>query len=89
MISNEDKNTILRIANNYKISRLLLFGSSISHDNEGNDIDLAVDGIDPAEFFNFYSDLIFQVSKPIDLVDLSAKSRFNKMIASEGLPIYG
>ena len=89
MISNEDKNIIVRLADKYNITRVILFGSSALPEIDGHDIDLAVEGIDPAEFFNFYSDLIFKVSKPVDLVDLTGKSRFNDMIASEGLLLYG
>jgi uncharacterized protein len=89
MISQKDRIAIIRISKKYKMSRLLLFGSSASPDKEGNDIDLAVEGIAPADFFIFYGDLLFNVSKPVDLIDLSSKSRFNKMIAVEGIPING
>lgn len=89
MLTYEDKMAILRVSKKYKMSRLLLFGSSASSEREGNDIDLAVEGIAPAEFFLFYSDLLFNVSKPVDLVDLSEDSRFNRMIAAEGVPISG
>ncbi len=89
MISQEDRNAIIRISKNYKMSRLLLFGSSASPDREGHDIDLAVEGIAPSDFFNFYGDLLFHVSKPVDLIDLSGESRFHKMIEAEGIPIYG
>ena len=89
MISQDDRNAIIRISKNYKMSRLLLFGSSASSDRESHDIDLAVEGIAPADFFKYYGDLLFHVSKPVDLIDLSVDSRFNRMIASEGIPIYG
>ena len=89
MLSSDDKSAILRVSKRYKMSRLLLFGSSASPVKEGNDIDLAVEGIAPADFFLFYSDLIFNVSKPVDLIDLSGDSRFNRMIAAEGIPING
>lgn len=89
MLSEEDKIAIIRISGKYKMARLLLFGSSASPDREGNDIDLAVEGMSPGDFFDFYSDLLFSVSKPVDLVDLSCDTRFNRMVASEGIPIYG
>lgn len=89
MISSADKESIISLAKKYKVSRVLLFGSSASVDKEGNDIDLAVDGILPSDFFAFYSDLIFKLTKPVDLIDLSEKSLFHRMVAAEGVPIYG
>ncbi|MGB7569931.1 MAG: nucleotidyltransferase domain-containing protein [Chitinivibrionales bacterium] len=89
MISKADKESIISLAKKYKVSRVLLFGSSASVDKEGNDIDLAVDGIMPSDFFAFYSDLMFKLTKPVDLIDLSETSRFHRMVAAEGVPIYG
>jgi predicted nucleotidyltransferase len=89
MISLADKESIISIAKKYRVSRVLLFGSSASVDKEGNDIDLAVDGIRPSDFFAFYSDLMFRLTKPVDLIDLSEKSRFHRMVAAEGVSIYG
>jgi predicted nucleotidyltransferase len=89
MLSKADKESIISIAKKYKVSRVLLFGSNASVDKEGNDIDLAVEGIVPSDFFAFYSDLIFGLTKPVDLIDLSGTSRFHKMVAAEGILIYG
>ena len=89
MISERDRQSIISIAEKYRVSRILLFGSNACETREGNDIDLAVDGIRPAEFFAFYSDLMFNLSKPVDVIDLSEDSRFHRMVASEGIPIYG
>jgi predicted nucleotidyltransferase len=89
MISKADTESIISLAKKYNVSRVLLFGSSVSADKEGNDIDLAVEGILPSNFFAFYSDLIFKLTKPVDLIDLSDTSRFHKMISAEGIPIYG
>lgn len=55
---------------------------------EGRDIDLAVEGLAPEEFFRFYGDLLFSLSKPVDLVDLSQDSKFTRLIRREGLPLY-
>ena len=87
ILSKADKESIISIAKKYKVSRVLLFGSSASVDKEGND--LAVDGIVPSDFFAFYSDLIFGLTKPVDLIDLSGTSRFHRMVAAEGISIYG
>jgi predicted nucleotidyltransferase len=89
MISNIDKDSIITIARKYKVSRVLLFGSSASSDKEGNDIDLAVDGISSLNFFSFYRDLIFKLTKPVDVIVLSDSTKFHRMIEAEGIPIYG
>jgi predicted nucleotidyltransferase len=89
MLAEKDRQSIVSIAHKYKVSRVLLFGSSLSDKRDPEDIDLAVEGIPPSDFFSFYSDLIFSLSKPVDLVDLSDASRFHRMVASEGVPVYG
>ena len=89
MISNEDKYRLLEIAKKYNISKIYLFGSNIDDNREPNDIDLAVDGIEDSLFFKFYGELIFSLSKPVDLIDLKKKSLLNEMIKSEGVLLYG
>ena len=89
MISNEDKIKLSEIAKRYNITKLYLFGSNIHSTYEANDIDLAVEGIADKVFFKFYSELIFSLSKPVDLIDLKKKSLLNDMVKSEGLLIYG
>ena len=88
MISNKDKNSIEKIAKKYNVSKLYLFGSSLDSDNEARDIDLAVEGIENNLFFKFYSELIFNLSKPVDIIDLSKKSAFCNLVRSEGILIY-
>ncbi|GAG78954.1 unnamed protein product, partial [marine sediment metagenome] len=53
------------------------------------DIDLAVKGIMPKLFFKFYGELMRNLSKPVDLVDLSKKSLFNQIVEGKGIKIYG
>ena len=87
MITIKDKKRIQEISKKYNVKRVLLFGSSIS--TNGNDIDLAVEGVNPREFYHFYADLIFSLSKPVDLVDLSGTTKFIQMIQQEGVLLYG
>lgn len=90
MISEKDKATITSIANRFKVKRILLFGSNISSDDrEGRDIDLAVEGLRPQDFFRFYGELLFSLDKPVDLVDLSIDNKFNQLVRQEGITIYG
>ena len=89
MLSTKDKEAIQTLARQYKVSRVLLFGSNKDAGHKGNDIDLAVEGLPASRFFKFYGDLIFNLSQPVDLVDISKPSRFSKMIAAEGITLYG
>ena len=68
---------------------VLLFGSSLKSEAEGNDIDIGVEGIKPSEFFKFYGELMFAISKPVDVVDLAEKNQFTQLILKDGVVIYG
>lgn len=89
MISNEDKYKVLEIAKKYNVAKLYLFGSYLDNERVPNDIDLAVEGIDNSLFFKFYSELIFSLSKPVDLIDLKKKSLLTEMVKNEGILLYG
>jgi len=89
MISNEDKKKLLGIAKRYNVSKLYLFGSNLDPSREAKDIDLGVEGVPDKLFFEFYGEVYFALSKPVDLVDLKKKSLFNEMIKSEGILLYG
>ena len=89
MISEQDKAIIVDIARKYNVSQVLLFGSGTDSAKKVNDIDLAVEGINPAEFFDFYGDLLFSLSKPVDLIDLSNRNKFSRLVYREGIRLYG
>ena len=89
MIRDADKKTICDISKQYRAKRVLLFGSSLDPKKEGRDIDIAVEGVSPKDFYKYYGDLMFSVSKPIDVIDLKGKSKFIKLILREGVPLYG
>jgi predicted nucleotidyltransferase len=57
-------------------------------DCESRDIDIAVEGIEEKDFFSFYGELLCALSKPVDVIDLSTKSRFVQMIRQEGILLY-
>lgn len=88
MPSEQEKQTIVSLADRYRVKKILLFGSSAPPEREGRDIDLAVDGIRARDFFRFYGDLLFGLKRSVDLIDLSSKSKFNDLVRREGLPIY-
>ena len=89
MISEQDKATIVDIARRYNVRGVLLFGSSADPNRQANDIDLAVEGIAPAKFFDFYGDLLLALSKPVDLIELSRDNRFNRLVYRDGIRLYG
>lgn len=89
MISEEDKKRLTEIADKYRVSKLYLFGSNLDNERDSNDIDLAVEGIPGTLFFKFYGELILSLSKPVDLIDLKKRSKFNNIVKSEGILLYG
>lgn len=89
MISESDKKIIQEFSAKYHVKRVLLFGSCLDDTREARDIDLAVEGINPREFFKYYGDLLMALSKPVDLVDLSEESKFICLVKEEGVSIYG
>jgi len=89
MISEHDIETIRRTSREYGLKRVLLFGSAARPDAKARDIDIAVEGLDPRRFFEFYGDLLFALSLPVDIFDLSQSGRFADLIREGGVPIYG
>jgi len=89
MISEIDKKIIRELSEKYHIKRVLLFGSSLDSTKESRDIDIAVEGIHPGDFFKYYGDLLLRLSKPVDVIDLSETSKFVTLVKKEGIPIYG
>lgn len=89
MIADSDRRKIEEIAVRYGAKRVILFGSSLSDDREGRDIDIGVEGIEEKDFFAFYGELLCTLSKPVDVIDLSVDSRFVEMIKREGIPLHG
>jgi len=85
MIGEKDKKTILEISKKYNLSRVFLFGSSLSDQVNAKDIDIAIDGIADEFFFTFYGELMFALSKPVDIVDLSKKTKFTDMVIKTGV----
>jgi predicted nucleotidyltransferase len=88
MITDKDRRIIIEMAGKYRAKGVVLFGSSLASDKESRDIDIGVEGIEAKDFFTFYGELLCALSKPVDVVDLSTKSRFVQLIQREGIPLY-
>jgi predicted nucleotidyltransferase len=78
VISEEDKDIIIKYAKKYKVSYIILFGSSTRNDRESNDIDIGVNGIEPRQFFKFYAELFKNLSKPLDIAINNLKTAMSK-----------
>jgi uncharacterized protein len=89
MLSEPDRRAIQDISRKYHATRVILFGSSLSSPGEAHDIDLAVEGISGKDFYEFYGELMCTLSRPVDVVDLSQKSKFVQLILKEGEALYG
>jgi predicted nucleotidyltransferase len=88
MITDTDKKIIEQLARKYHATRVVLFGSSLSPARDYRDIDIAVEGIKEKDFYTFYGELLCALSKPVDIIDLSKKTRFVELILREGIPLY-
>lgn len=89
MITDTDKEVIVKCAKKYNVSCVILFGSALRDHVEANDIDIAVKGVERELFFKFYAELFKNLSRLVDLVHLSRKSLFNDLIEENGVVIYG
>jgi len=88
MISENDMSIILECAKKYKLTKVILFGSSKER-TEARDIDVGVQGVAPELFFDFCWELYRDLSKPVDVIDLSRDCLFNRLIEKDGLVLYG
>jgi predicted nucleotidyltransferase len=70
----------------YGARRVILFGSFARGDTtERSDVDLAVEGLDPAGFFTAIADLTGLLDSPVDLVEIErAPSSLLARLALEG-----
>jgi predicted nucleotidyltransferase len=88
MISAQLRQIITACAEQYGVRRVWLFGSAVQDERQATDIDLAVEGLDPEKFFDFYGKLFFELPKPVDLVDLSQNPPIAAIVRSQGVRIY-
>ena len=89
MISEQDKKIVVDLAKKFNVNEVYLFGSSLEDEKKANDIDLAVKGVAPKSFFDFYGKLQRYLSKPVDVVNLSKQTKFTWMVEERAVKIYG
>ena len=81
--------TIASISKEFGAKRVLLFGSCLEDIESARDIDIAVSGIRPREFFKYYGKVSMAVDDEVDIVDLDdIREHFYKRVLSKGQVVY-
>jgi predicted nucleotidyltransferase len=80
-----DLETAIRYLLSKGCSEVYLFGSlGTGTPQDGSDIDIAVRGIRPEEFFRIYGELLTQLRHEVDLVDLDLQADFGRILTETG-----
>jgi predicted nucleotidyltransferase len=80
---------IINISREFGANRVLIFGSCLSDIESANDIDIAVSGVKPKEFFKFYAKISLAVEDEVDLIDLDdIREHLRNRIISKGKLVY-
>lgn len=80
---------IITISKEFGAEIVLLFGSCVEDIESARDIDIAVRGIKPREFFRYYGKLSMAVDDEVDLFDLDdMREPLYERILSKGRVIY-
>jgi len=89
MVSKREKAMIAALARRYQVATVWVFGSNAVRGKRGRDIDLAVEGLAPARFFQFVGELMLSLPKPVDVVAMDKRSKLTTLIRRDGIPVYG
>lgn len=77
------------ISKEFGARKVLLFGSCLEDVESARDIDIAVSGIEPREFFKYYGRVSMAVDDEIDIIDLDElREHLCKRVLSKGQVIY-
>ena len=77
------------ISKEFDVEKVFLFGSCLESAEIAQDIDIAVEGIKPKDFFKYYGRISMAVDDEVDLVDLKdVREHVQKRILSKGRLIY-
>ncbi len=80
---------IIGISKEFDAKKVLLFGSCLEDTKSAQDIDIAVSGIKPREFFKYYGKVSMAVDDEVDILDLDdVRKHLHKRILSKGRVIY-
>ncbi|MEW6685169.1 MAG: nucleotidyltransferase domain-containing protein [Candidatus Edwardsbacteria bacterium] len=80
---------IVEITKEFGAKKLLLFGSCLEDIESARDIDIAVSGINPKDFFRYYGKVSQAVRDEVDIIDLDeVREHLCRRILSKGKTIY-
>jgi uncharacterized protein len=89
MIAQNDIDAICSLSQKFNARKVILFGSSVQNDRDPDDIDLGIEGVAPEDYYRYCGELMFALSKPVDIVDLSVQCQFTNLVRQEGIVLYG
>ncbi len=88
-IFEKELNIIINLSKEFGAKKVLLFGSCLDNIESAYDIDIAVSGIKPSEFFKYYGKVSMVVKDEVDIIDLNdVRKHLYKRILSKGKVIY-
>lgn len=80
---------IAGISREFGAKKVILFGSCLEDIESAGDIDIAISGIKPREFFKYYGKVSMAVDGEVDIVDLDdIREHLYKRVLSKGQVIY-
>ncbi len=80
---------IVEISKEFGAKKIFLFGSCLEDIESARDIDIAVSGIKPRKFFEYYGKVSMAVEDELDIVDLDdIREHLYKRILSKGKILY-
>lgn len=80
---------IVEIGKEFGAKKIFLFGSCLEDIESAKDIDIAVSGIKPRKFFEYYGKVSMAVEDKLDIVDMyDIREHLYKRILSKGKIIY-
>jgi predicted nucleotidyltransferase len=81
----KDVNSAIEILKNAGCKEIFIFGSLITDTyREDSDIDIAIKGCLPENYFALLGKLLITLSRPVDLINLDREDAFSKYLEREG-----
>ncbi|MFH1612597.1 MAG: nucleotidyltransferase domain-containing protein [bacterium] len=88
-ILKKELDKIVDISKDFGAEKVLLFGSCLENIKLARDIDIAIKGVKPENFFEMYGKILGVVNIEIDLIPLEeTRKHFAKRILEKGKLIY-
>jgi predicted nucleotidyltransferase len=82
----EDIHRAVRILREGGCSEIFLFGSvGTGTVREASDIDIAIRGCPRGRFFHLLGKLLWELDRPVDLIDLDTQDAFTQYLEKEGV----